>query len=70
MVNNTLTLGLIPGKDEMDKSHETSSQELIKGSKYSSRNSGNDNEFRCEICHKTYSRRMFIYYSRYRRQVV
>ncbi|KAJ5847228.1 hypothetical protein N7455_011185 [Penicillium solitum] len=54
MATNTLTLGLIPGKDEMDKFHEASSQKLTKGS--SSRNSGNDNEFRCEICHKTYSR--------------
>lgn len=65
----TPTLGLIPGKDEMDKFHEASSQELTKGSRYSSpRNSGND-EFRCEICHKTYSRRMFISYSTGRRQV-
>ncbi|KAJ5501068.1 hypothetical protein N7527_012189 [Penicillium freii] len=47
------TLGLIPGKDEMDKFHEASSQEVTKGLEHSSSwNSGNDNEFRCRIVTK------------------
>lgn len=63
MATNTLhTLGLITaGKDDIDAG-AFPSEGLMKGSESKSalsRDSANDDGFRCEICNKAYSRRMF-----------
>ena len=62
MATNTLhTLGLTTaGKDDID-AETLSSGDSMKGSQsnYNSGNSASDNGFRCEICNKAYSRRMF-----------